>query len=382
MQTPVSFSRSSVLCLVLLIGSAARAQSPAVEPAATTPTPPVASEPAAAKPAAATPSTDEFSQAELLKSYMRVLQQLHDAELTIANNKLAAESAARAQAAAYEEKLETLRTSFAAEREHQATETKSANAAQERQQISADENNRIILWIAVAFGGVGLLTVLTTSLLQWLGLKRIAQVASQPSPIGAQAWINRNIPSDAVAQSNQRLISVIDRMERRILELEHSSTPALPPTTSASSKSTSSESGKPQPTPTVTDRAGQIAAFLNQGRAFLNTNKAQEAVDCYDAILALDANHAEALVKKGSALERLQRDQEAIDCYNRAIEADRTMALAYLSKGGVFNRLQRFDEAVECYEKALQAEKQSEIKGVRRVSVSGEWPANGNSVPA
>lgn len=389
MQTPVLFFRLSVLGLLLLIASAVRAESPAVDPVVPSSTPPVAaSEPAAPKPLTIAPPADEFNQAELMKSYMRVLQQLHDAELTIANNKLAAEVASRAQATAYEEKLEALRASFSAEREHQATETKSAAVAQERLRVSSEETNRIILWIAVAFGGVALLTVLATSMLQWLGLKRIAQVATQPAPTTtgvAQPWLvtgNGSAASDAVTLSNQRLISVIDRMERRILELEHTTAPSLPPTSPAAPGRAVVQPTPAQPASAVVDRAAHIAALLNQGRTLLNANQVQEAVSCYDAILTLDPKHAEALVKKGSALERLQRDQEAIDCYNRAIEADRTMALAYLSKGGVFNRLQRFDEAVECYEKALQAEKQGDINGVRRVSVTGEWPAGGSSVPA
>lgn len=395
MQTPVLFFRSSALCLVVLVASVARAEpaatesiaSPAPAPAVAAPVvtqSPAATESVAPKPAAIASSGDEFKQAELLKSYMRVLQQLHDAELTIANNKLTAEIAARAQAVAYEEKIEALRATFAVEREHMAAEAKAAAASQERQRISSDETNRIIIWIAVAFGGVGLLTILATSLLQWLGLKRITQVAAAPVP-AAQPWLSSgkgNTPSDAVALSNQRLISVIDRMERRILELEHSATPALPPETPGNSTGAAAAASTRNPASSTSERAAQIAELLNKGRALLNVNKAQEAVECYDELLALDANHAEALVKKGSALERLQRDQDAIDCYNRAIEADRTMALAYLSKGGVFNRLQRFDEAVECYEKALQAEKQGEIKGVKRVSVSGEWPSSGSSVPA
>src|SRR5690606_29009793 len=133
---------------------------------------------------------------------------------------------------------------------------------------------------------------------------------------------------------------------------------------------------------TLADQATRIGALLKQGRSFLNASQAEDAVACYDEILALDPDHPEALVKKGSALERLKRDLEAIACYDRAIKADQNMALAYLSKGGVFNRLQRFDEAVECYERALQVEKSGKAVTVARVSVSGDWAANGKSVPA
>ncbi len=41
----------------------------------------------------------------------------------------------------------------------------------------------------------------------------------------------------------------------------------------------------------------------------MSTSKVKEAVACYDEILKLNANHAEALVKKGSALEKLKQDE-------------------------------------------------------------------------
>lgn len=233
--------------------------------------------------------------------------------------------------------------------------------------------------------------MLATTLLQWRGIKRMTEVSAQqrplPVPLSAPNWLpvgNSSPATEAITVSNQRLMSVIDRMERRILELEHTTAHPFPNSTSSDSVA--------EPTPTTPARttlssaekelAAKISALLGKGRSLLNANKANEAVACYDEILSLDANHPEALVKKGSALERLKQDLEAIECYDRAIKADRNMALAYLSKGGVFNRLQRFDEAVECYEQALQVEKQTKPGGVTRVSVSGDWPASGSSVPA
>ncbi len=382
MKTQASFIRSGMICLTLslLTNGSLKAQSaPETIPAPSAKTVTATVDPAAT-------ATDATSQAELLKSYLHVREQLHDAELAIANNRLEAEAAARAQAAAIAEKLDSIKSTIAAEREHQAADTQRAAAEQDRQRVASREANHIILWIAVSFGAVGLLTMLATTVLQWRGIKRMAEVTAQqpqlPLPaVAPQNWLtagNSGPTSGHVALSNHRLMSVIDRMERRILELETTAAQPLP----TSPAEPVIEATTPRATPAALDQAAHIAALLGKGRSLLNANKAREAVACYDEILAIEGNHPEALVKKGSALERLNQDLQAIECYDRAIQADRNLALAYLSKGGVFNRLQRFDEAVECYEKALQVEKQVKPPGVVRVSVSGEWPASGSSIPA
>jgi len=368
MQKKASLFRSGVLCLAAVLLAAGHSRLLAE------------SDPENLSTKAVVP--DELSQAELLKSYLHVREQLHTAELAIANNRLEAEATARAQAAAIAEKLDSIKSVIASERERQEAEAQRIAADQERQRLSSQESSRIILWIAAAFGGVGVLTLIATALLQWRGIRRMTEVTAHRPPVGGspQGWLTTTNPGplgDTVALSNQRLMSVIDRMERRILELE--STGSLP--SSAANPELPAEQVTPRTAVSV-DQAARIAATLGKGRSLLNANKAAEAVECYDEILAIDANHPEALVKKGSALERLQRDQEALECYDRAIKADQNMALAYLSKGGVFNRLQRFDEAVECYERALQAEKVGKPISVTRVSVAGDWGVSGSSVPA
>jgi tetratricopeptide (TPR) repeat protein len=323
-------------------------------------------------------TSEEPSQPDLLKSYRQVREQLAAAALAIANNRIEAEAIARAQTAAITEKFDALQAMLASERAQQQIEARRLASEQERQQLAASETNRIILWVAVAFGGVGVLTMLTTTFLQWKGFRRIAEITAQPhslpvsTPPGRLPAGHEALSGDEAALSSQRLMSVIDRMERRILELEHttvSPSPVVP--AEAPTESTLSS-----PPAAAIDQAAKIASLLSKGRALLGANQATAAMVCYDEILGIDANHPEALVKKGSALERLHQDQAAIDCYDRAIKADRNMALAYLSKGGIFNRLQRFDEAVECYEQALRVEKSGKRNGVTRVSVSGEWPTN------
>jgi Flp pilus assembly protein TadD len=59
-----------------------------------------------------------------------------------------------------------------------------------------------------------------------------------------------------------------------------------------------------------------MTVLLGKGQSLLNLDHAEEAVACFDQVLAIDANHAEAQVKKGAALERLRKLDEAIVCYD------------------------------------------------------------------
>ena len=363
--SPFRFGATCLVALLLVVGSLVRAQTGNENSPARSHTP------------------EKLSQAELLESYRQLREQLHAAELAIVSNRLEADAAASAQAAAITEKLDTLRSAMMAEREHQQAEAQQAAAERDRQQAAAQEMNRNILWLVVAFGGIGLLVMAAIAVLQWRGIKRMAELAPQLHALPAPAqpgWLpigngvgNGAPAGESVALSSARLLTMIDRMERRVLELELA---VVPPPAAATAPAEPAEILRtPAQRPTsAAAQAERIATLLGQGRSLLNAKKPGEAVACYDEILSIDANHPEALVKKGSALERLKQDHEALECYDRAIGADQNMALAYLSKGGVCVRLQRFEEALECYERALQAGKAGNPGGVSRVSVSADWP--------
>jgi tetratricopeptide (TPR) repeat protein len=341
--------------------------------------------------AAKAPSPEQLTQAELLRSYLELRNQLHAAQLAIVNNRVESETAARVQTAAITERLEAIKAAMAVERERHQAETQRLNAEREREQLETQRSLRTVLWVAAAFGGVGLLAVLLTPYLHLRAMNRMTDLTAARPQLGAApekdflALEAGAVSDQAVTQSSKRLMSVIERMEKRIHELEHTAAPPLPAATAAaaptattttttvtSSPATASVPGPaaaPGPAPATNgttdharrgpDGSGQnawITVLMAKGRSLLSANKAQEAVTCYDEILKLDPHHAEALVKKGAALERMNRYEEALYCYDRAIDADRRMVLAYLHKGGVCNRLERYDEALHCYELALQAE--------------------------
>jgi tetratricopeptide (TPR) repeat protein len=296
-----------------------------------------------------------------MRSYLQVRDQLHATQLAIANSRAETEATARAQATAIAEKLEAIKSAMEAERQRQQVEMLRTNAERERQQMEAQRSNRTVLWVAVGFGAIGLLAMLFMPLVQLRTINRIAEVATQrpatPAPAGLLQNDMDTLPGPTVDRSNQRLMSVIERMEKRIFELEHT---AVHPLTTAPAIESKGQNGSDSPPhgSLAIDDAARVAVLLGKGKFLLSTNKPKEAAACYDEILEIDPNHAEALVKKGAALERLKQDDDAIRCYERAIDVNRKMTLAYLSKAGVCNRLGRYDEAMECYEQALQTEEE------------------------
>ena len=116
-----------VLCAALFLTvdrSESRAQAPAETPSVKTPSP------------------EELSQAELLKSYLQVRDQLHATQLAIANTRAETEATARAQATAIAEKLEAIKSAMEAERQRQQVDTLRANAERERQHCNDGECRR------------------------------------------------------------------------------------------------------------------------------------------------------------------------------------------------------------------------------------------------
>lgn len=362
MKNSALLLRYGALCLVLLsiLPAAPAASAPAPATAETEPGRP------------ATP--EELAQAELLKAFLQLRDQLHAAQLAIVNNRVEAETNARVQTAAVSEKLEAIKAAMAAERERHQAETQRLAAERERQEMETQRSMRTILWVAAAFGAFGLIAALFAPYIQLRAMNRMADFGgARPLLTGGEAPA---LPAPAgppltdrtVAQSNQRLMSVIDQMEKRILELEQTATSAPAATATATTATvptavtTVSNGTTDVPPPRAGDPASQadwIAVLLAKGRSLVSVNKAQEAIACFDEILRLDPSHTESLVRKGAALERLNRFEEALHCYNLAIDLDQRYVLAYLHKGGVCNRLERYDEALECYERALLVEEKS-----------------------
>jgi len=258
---------------------------------------------------------------DISNNYLQIQEQIHATQLAIEQSQQAAVEAAQKNADALAARLQSLEQSVAAQRANDA------EAARKTQQFT--------LLVAGGFGVAGLGILLLMVYFQWRMFSQVAQISAQQHLTLTHAGEVHQLAAPGratVESSNARLLDVVGRLEKRILELENGQR-LLP----------------------------EIAAVktvdpLAEGQRLLNANAPEQALEYFDKFLATHPEHATALLKKAAALEKLGRDDEALVCCNRAIAADGALANAYLFKGGVLNRLRRYDEALNCFEQALLAQ--------------------------
>ena len=292
-----------------------------------------------------------------LRTYLQLQEQLHATRLAIESVGAEAKQAAAQNAEELAVRLHALEQAVAVQR------AKELEAMQ--------SSNRNMLYVAGAFASIGCIAMLLMGYYQWRTVNRLAELsaaipnAAIPNgaiglggmrPIAAIGpGSTHEITTAPAINPNPELLDTIQRLEKRVQELEHASPAPLTNGTSGSDKNLVSQDGHDSNSSEV-EEVKSVSLLLGKGQALLNMDKPEEALLCFDEGLALEPNNAEALVKKGTAFERLRKLPEAIDCYDRAIAADRSMTIAYLYKGGLFNRMERFGEALECYEMALRTQ--------------------------
>jgi tetratricopeptide (TPR) repeat protein len=289
---------------------------------------------------------DTSTQA-VANGYLQIQEQLHATLLAIETNRQQAEAEAATNALILGARIDALEQIIADQRANELA------AARKTQQLA--------LVMAGAFGLIGLSIMLLMVYFQWRVFTQLIKISAR-QPAGLAPGDHRTLPlvdtanelatpaHTATEVPNARLLGAVERLEKRILELEQSVRAPLAETTVAPA------ADKSGPPPDAQDREECVANLVTEGQSLLNANEPQKALECFDLALQLEPQHAEALVKKGGALEMLGRLDDAIACYDRAIEADSTMTIAYLHKGGLFNRMARYEEALRCYEQALQTQ--------------------------
>jgi tetratricopeptide (TPR) repeat protein len=320
--------------------------------------------------------TDETNSQETLRSFLQLQEQIHGAQLAIEQNRLDAKEAAEATARALALRLRAIEEAVATQR------------AQELRAMQS--SNQVMIIVAGVFAAIGFVAMLLMAYFQWRTVHRLAELSAALPPRGFEplpalpALGSGEAPLVALGpaeQSSVRLVGALERLEQRILQLEHTAGPAVKndptgpagsdatnghgsagtarvttPSDSAAAKTNWEPSSGSNGEPTPASEAPHTEVLLAKGQSLLNLDQAEAALACFDEILELEPAHPEALVKKGAALERLQRPNEALEYYDKAIAADDSMTVAYLHKGGLFNRLERFSEALACYEQALRTQ--------------------------
>ncbi len=286
-----------------------------------------------------TNSTATSLPMDAANGFLQIQQQLHDTQLAIERNRQQVEAETRRNAEDMTARIEALQQIVATQRQGEVT------AMQKTQQL--------ILILGGTFGAMGLVVLLVVAYLQWRAVSRLVALFSMhPAEFAMDhGRVSPSLTAGAnVQQSNAQLFSMVDHLEKRILELKEVARAPLGEPAPAAAPDTN---GVPK---TSSDRDECVANLIDEGQSLLAANEPQKALECFDVALGLHPKHAAALVQKGGALEKLGRLDEAIACYDQAIEADGGMTIAYLHKGGLFNRLSRYDEALQCYERALQTQ--------------------------
>jgi hypothetical protein len=249
-------------------------------------------------------------------------------------------------------------------------------------------SNQSILTVGAILGGMGLLGIVGAGIVLMRAFNRFSDVMLT-LPMGQQ--LGRGVafnalaidevqspPSAALEQVSARFLWALEQLEKRVRELEvdplgmsASATPASPGngnpkidiiSTSPSTTSGLGPEGSPSTVESISnpekenDNVRRIQKLFEEGEAFLQSERYEDALSRFDEALTIDPRNAEALIKRGLTLERLQRMEAALESYDRAIATNGSLTLAYLHKGAICNRLQRYREALECYERALQSE--------------------------
>lgn len=250
----------------------------------------------------------------------------------------------------------------------------------ERHMEAVQSSNRAILTVAGVFAAIGIIGLIFILVLLARALGRFSEIAINTAPrgllgagpsaalIGGGEGIGNRIGS--AEEASARFQGAIDQLQKRILELEQSAQAgANAGSRSRASLAKPAEGSNIEPlmpedaTPEVMSGeeppASRSTVLLGKGQALLNLDATETAMECFDEVLDLEPNNADALVKRGMAFEKMQDWERALENYDRAILADSSMTVAYLYRGGVCNRLQRYREALESYERALLTEKSS-----------------------
>jgi tetratricopeptide (TPR) repeat protein len=295
---------------------------------------------ATATPKATAENPSEAQQA--LRAYLQLQEQLHQTLLTIEQSRKDSEAAARQNAEMIATRLNVLEQSLTIQRAREAE--------------IARKSSTFALGVAASLGGIGLLVMALTGWFLMRTARQFADIATLASqhalghngPAGLLTDTQVSLRGTAAEGSGVKLLGAIERLEKRIYDMEHGALVAHPSTETGDHTVSSATSDDP--------KAGQVALLLGKGQSLLHLDQPEKALVCFDEVLEIDPRNTEAFVKKGAALEKLKRLEDAVVCYDRALAVDDSMTLAYLYKGGVYNQLERFGEALQCYEKALRTQ--------------------------
>jgi tetratricopeptide (TPR) repeat protein len=297
----------------------------------------------------------DSSSNEALRAYLQLQEQMRETQLAIEHDRLQAQMAATQESIALSNRLQSIQESLLVQR---------ANDLDEAQRTS-----HMLMGVLAIFATVGFAAVLLMVYFQSRAVTRLAEISTALASrrdMGFPAAASIDLPgrealtNDSVEQSNSRLLGLVHHLEKKIAELEQTANLPLKEARVSSNNVEEQSTPEPELSPALPEKSPNFAKAMERGQALLAADRTDEALACFEEILAGDPNNAEALVKKGTALEKLRQPQEALECYDRAIAANSSLTIAYLHKGGLCSRLEKYGEAMECYERALHTQEKKQ----------------------
>lgn len=239
-----------------------------------------------------------------LRSYLEVQAKLHSTLLAIEQARQEAGAASASNATLLADRLHQLESALASQRA--------------RERDAADQSGRTLLIAAGGFAGLGVLALGLVILFQMRGMTRLAEIATA-LPTARVLAAGHHVPALGSGDTTMplltaahgeadaaRLLGVIDRLERRIQELEHTAQGA--PKTSESVKVTAKE------------RESGAVKLIERAKLLEKSQRHTEALACCDEALTIEPTLTQAWLVKAAQLQALGRESEAVRCYESALQ--------------------------------------------------------------
>ncbi|WP_218461045.1 S16 family serine protease [Rickettsia sp. TH2014] len=94
--------------------------------------------------------------------------------------------------------------------------------------------------------------------------------------------------------------------------------------------------------------------YLKQGIKLFETNKFEEALKVFEALVLMDRSSASVYYYYGNTLDKLKRYTDGMVAYKKAIELEPNDAVSYNVQGSALLKLWRYEEALEAFDKAIE----------------------------
>jgi predicted O-linked N-acetylglucosamine transferase (SPINDLY family) len=100
-------------------------------------------------------------------------------------------------------------------------------------------------------------------------------------------------------------------------------------------------------------QADFVDGHFHRGDALMGLGRFPEALVSFDNAIALDPHHVPALTHKGMALHELGRFAEAITCYDRILAINPAHVPSLINRGGAYKDLRQVERAIAEFDLAL-----------------------------